>query len=322
VQARDDVGPGGVGGRLVAVEALGGEQRPGAEADFGLEVPDEGRLPDPFFAHERDQARVAATGQVELSHEGAQFVLAGDEGVEVEARTRGVRVGLVGHHHAIAPVALGAIQGAVGGGEQSLDGLAVLRGAGHRDGDRDGDLLLGGVPPGAPQARTGVAQALGDLQRDLGGGGRQEDDKLVTAASPDQVARAQSALQHLGHRPQQIIALQPPVGRIDAREVVDVEEQQRDRLRVSLARAQEAGGALRPRGAVGDRGEGVVEERGLARLHARGERGGGGDPGDRDPIAHDLLEDLEDGGVELPPHVATHHVEGFVMREGRLERAA
>ena len=117
--------------------------------------------------------------------------------------------------------------------------------------------------------------------------------------------------------------MQPPVGGVDAREVVDVEEEERDRLRDSLVgRRGDARGALRPRRTIGDRGEGVIQQWRLARLDASGEGCGRGDAGDGDPLANDVLEDLEDGRVELTPHVAAHDVERFVMGQRGLERAA
>ena len=322
VQAREDLGPRRVGRRLVAIEALGGDQRPGAQPDLGLEVAHQRGLADSFLAVDEDEARVGAIGEVEQPDDRAQLLLARDEGAEVELRAGGGRVAVVGDDDPVAPVALGAIEGAVGSCNEGLHRFAFDGGAGQRDGDGNRELLAGRVATGRAQVDAGVAQALGDLERDLRRGAGKEDEELVTAAPSDQVAGAQPALQHLGDRPEQVVALQAAVRGVHAGEVIDVEEEQGDRLVGAAPCGEESRGALPPRGAVGDRGEGVVQDRRIARLDARRHRRRRGDTGDRDPLAHDFLEHLEDGGIELSSHVAPHHVERFIVRKRHLERPA
>ena len=322
MQALDDVAPGAVRRRLVSLQALGVDHRPRAQADFRLELPDECRLADPFLTGNADQPGVASTGPLELRHQGAQLVFAGHEGLEVHLRPGRCRVGVIGYRHPGAPIALGLVQGAVTGRQEQLNGLAVLCGAGHCDGNGDGDFLFRRIATGRAQAGRRIAKAFGDLQCNLGRGIGKEDEKLIASPAPDQVAGTQPTLQHLGHRPEDIIALQAPVRRIQSRKVVDVEGEQGDGTFRSAAVGEHAHRPLEPRRAIGHRREGIVQQRRFARFHSARDRGSRGDTGNGDAVAQHLFEYLEHRRVEVSPHISTHDLQRVVRRKGVLERAS
>ena len=290
MQALDDVAPGAVRRRLVSLQALRVDHRPRAQADFRLELPDECRLADSFLTRNADQPGVASTGPVELRHQGAQLVFAGHEGLELHLRPGRCRVGVIGYRHPVAPIALGLVQGAVTGRQEQLHGPAVLCGAGHCDGNGDGDFLVRRIATGRAQAGRRITQAFGDRQCNLGRGIGEEDEKLIAPPAPDQVVGTQPTLQHLGYRPQDIIASQAPVRCIQPRKMVDVEGEKGDVLSRAAAVGQHAHRPLEPRRVIGHRRKGIVQQRRFAHFHSARDRGGRGDAGNGDAVAQHLFE--------------------------------
>ena len=127
------------------------------------------------------------------------------------------RVGAV-DGDAPAPGLLGAVQRAVGGGEQRLgrlDALAALCDA-AADGERDGPGRRAAADPSGEAARD----ALG--RRGIGAGQRQGE--LLAPDAPEEVAVAQVPARHVDERPQRRVPGRVAVLVVDLLEVVEVEQ--------------------------------------------------------------------------------------------------
>ena len=120
----------------------------------------------------------------------------------------------------------GFVQRHVGVAHQRLGVLSVGRGQGHADRAAGADLHAIQVEgPG-----HGVAQVPGLLQGVFRGhGARQDGHELVTGEATGRAVRAQAGGQALGHAAQQPVPLGVAIGVVDLLEVVEVDEEHRDR---------------------------------------------------------------------------------------------
>ncbi len=169
--------------------------------------------------------------------------------------------------------ALGADQREVGLAHQLVLGAQLER-LGDAGGHRERHAVLARL--------RGGAQALGELHRAVGAGGRQRDRELVAADAIGAVAGALGRADGLGERLQALVAGLVAAGVVDRLEVVEVDQHERER-RVGAADALElAREVFVERAVVAQAGErvrdGDLRQPGRARRRAP-RRGGGGSAG-------------------------------------------
>lgn len=144
------------------------------------------------------------------------------------------------------------VHGGVGVAQQ---GLRVAPGAGRRDPTAHGHRHLAAVQRERRPDRLGHPHPQ---QLDVGLGHPVADDDELVAPEPGQgVTRPDHGLQALRHQDQQLVAGGVPDAVVDHLELVDVEEQCRDRT--GGPAGQGLGDPVGEQGTVGQRGERVVE---------------------------------------------------------------
>ncbi len=233
--------PGPTGGdRQRLVQHVPGE---GAQLVAVLHRPDELGRPEqaPAWVPPADQRLHAGRrsgGQVDgrLQHQHQLIVglqrLAqlGEQGQLVGA---GRVPGAVVRGHAGATV-LGLVHGDVGPAQQLGQVGGAGRGHHHADGDLDrhphpGHLGRRGQPLGDVPSLTQRVRHRGGTVRDHRVRGQQQGE-LVTAESGQQVAGAGQRLEPVGGQSEQLIAGRVPEGVVHLFELIDIQQQQRDRV--------------------------------------------------------------------------------------------
>jgi len=137
---------------------------------------------------------------------------------------RAIGGGRLGQLDAVPALPLGHVQGRVGEALEPVQGVRVVRVAGHADGGRDryvaareGDL------------RDRRADPLGDLERRGHVGVGQHDRELLPAVAAREVPAPQRAAEHRADVRQDLIAHRVPALVVDLLEVVQVGQEQRER---------------------------------------------------------------------------------------------
>ena len=136
----------------------------------------------------------------------------------------GVGEGWLGQLDAVPALALGQVEGGVGEALEPVEGARLAGEAGHAD--RGGDRHVG-----ARQGDLGDrgADALGDLQRRVDLGVRQQDRELLAAVAAGEVPGPQHAAQRRADVREHLVPHRVPALVVDLLEVVQVEQEQGER---------------------------------------------------------------------------------------------
>ncbi|CAA9355673.1 MAG: hypothetical protein AVDCRST_MAG11-3798 [uncultured Gemmatimonadaceae bacterium] len=270
------VAPGRVGEAHVGLDAPAAREEPGAQAQVGLELLHERRLPHAGLAGDHHEPRVPAGRLLHVAGEQAQLGDAPDELLDL-GRARGGREVGAGRR-AGGPVAAGAlrlVEGAVGGGEQRLGAVAVVGERGDAHAHRDGDRARPVAQREDVRAHR-RADPLGDVARAGRRGVGEEGDELVAGVARRHVSGAQRPAQQVGDAHQDVVALQVAVAVVDVLEVVHVDDEQRHRRRRAARPLDRGRGRLEERAAQRQPGEVVGPWSHAGGGGARRRRGAGG----------------------------------------------
>ena len=157
---------------------------------------------------------------------------------------------------AAAAVALGLVEGEVGGAEQLRGGLLRAAAETEADAERDHDVVIAD----ADRRVEGADQALGDGDGlALVADAVEEQRELVAAEAGDGVAGADAGGERAADGDQDRVADGVAEGVVDALEVVDVDGDDRDLTLDALRAGDGVLQAVHEERAVGEAGEGVVE---------------------------------------------------------------
>src|SRR5262249_25683877 len=128
---------------------------------------------------------------------------------------------------AVAPAALGLVEGGVGALDELGGALQTTRSFHRRDAPARGEAEL--APGGRqPLRRDARAQALGGDERAVGVGPRQNGQELLATDAPGQIARPERRAQEIAERDQHLVAARVAVRVVDLLEVIDVERHDRE----------------------------------------------------------------------------------------------
>jgi hypothetical protein len=122
---------------------------------------------------------------------------------------------------AVAALALGGVEGAIGGVDEGarVDALVGAVGAdAEADGDGHGSVLVG----------DGSAEVVGEVSRDVFVHVGEEHAELFAAVAADEVGAAYVGLEGLADVRQDVVAGGVAVGVVDLLEVIDVGEHERE----------------------------------------------------------------------------------------------
>ncbi len=148
---------------------------------------------------------------------------------------------------------LGRVHGGVGVAQQLVGAVVVEGAARDPDADRGRQLLA----LDAERRLERLGQALGDGRRVASV--LEQDRELVAAEAGARVAVPQAGADAVGDLQQQLVARLVPEAVVDGLEVVEVEEQDRDRFLERLAQGQGVLDPVAEQAAIGQVGEGIVE---------------------------------------------------------------
>jgi hypothetical protein len=138
---------------------------------------------------------------------------------------------------------LGRSHRRLGAGDAERAGDADAAGAA-----RDVELFAGGAKP--------LGQAAGAVARRF----RAQHDELLAADAGQQLLRAEQALEAVRQRPQHGVAADVAVGVVDPLEVIDVEQDQRQRTRVAAGALELAIELFLEAAPVEDVGQAVADD--------------------------------------------------------------
>lgn len=192
-------------------------------------------------------------------------VPAGDERFDVVFGSHGLRLRLTeqgGGADAVAAVGFGGVQGGVGGVQKltrSESGCVQDRGNTAADGSEEAGSGHGFERCGGAGDLDEAAHALGDEKRGFVGGLREKENELLAAVAGGEVVFAAQRLTHeSGDALDDLIAVEMALGVVDDFEVVDVDDDGRQRLVVASGLPPEQVEVAVEESAIGQLGEGVV----------------------------------------------------------------
>lgn len=249
--------------------------------------------------------------------------------------------GLAGEAGAVAAFGFGCVEGAVGGGEELLDAVAIERIGGDADAQAEGDGLAGGRLRAGGGGRDFAETARGG--EGIGGSAFDLDDgELVAAVAGDGVGGARLGEEELGDVPEDAVAGGVAVGVVDRFKLIEVDQQKGERAEeacgalalggeesVELAAVEQACDLVAG-GQAAEAGEGVAELEGVAQgafEEARGDfvlveiiAGAGACGGDIDILGAPAGED-DDRGVALGGGGVAQELEAVAGAELIIEQA-
>jgi hypothetical protein len=161
-------------------------------------------------------------------HQRAQFGLTPDEAVDAERKRCLFHTGGCGNRYAVATLAFYLVEGAIRRRKQGFDVFAVLRKNCHSHGKRDRNRAHPVAQPEQMSA-SGGAGAFRNLNGAFLSCVGKQRHEFIAAVSCSDVVGAKIALKQLGHFDQNTVALKVTVGVVDEFEVVNIDNQQRER---------------------------------------------------------------------------------------------
>src|SRR5450631_1160739 len=132
-------------------------------------------------------------------------------------------------HDPVAAGSLGEIQRAIASLDQIRHRLAELK-LSNPDGNRDAGKNLPGRAAGDAGFRDQAAYALGNRQAGGEVGSRQHGDEFFAAISGRQIGFPKPLPQHVRHQPKHLVADAVPKIVVEGLEVIDVDQQDAERL--------------------------------------------------------------------------------------------
>src|SRR6185295_10662841 len=162
--------------------------------------------------------------------------------------------GLLVEADLVPALVLGAVEGLVRGAEEAVGGDDRARGvAAHAQAGGDPELLAGAQPERAhlPPHAFGDGEGAGEV------GLGEEDGELLAAVAGDDVGLADGLAEGGGQVAEHLVPHLVAVGLVDVLEVVEVEEEQRQRVVVALGAAELLAEAVLEVAVVVDGGEPV-----------------------------------------------------------------
>ena len=229
-----------------------------------------------------------------------------------DSRGAGASRGLVAGDGAVAPALLGRVERLVRAAHQLLAGRRIVRAGRGPDAQREAEVA---ALVRDAQGAHGLEHALGARAATAPVGVDEDDRELLAAVARDEIHAPRQPPEFGGERLEDPVPEGVAVGVVDPLEVVDVQQQQRERLLVAIAAIEFVGQPLLEPAVVVQPGEAVGHRHALDGLvqHRVGNQGRG--------LGGDHGENVEVVGVEAPGLLGDQHPDPDEPLRGRAAAA-